>query len=44
MTFKEKALTYEETLAEARRAYIQLEETYKTMVERIQAEKIGSLK
>ena len=41
---KEKQLTYEEMLAESKSAYIQLDEQYKSMVEKLQSENALSLK
>jgi hypothetical protein len=37
-TFKEKQITYEEMLQESRRAYIQIDEQYKGMIEKLQSE------
>lgn len=40
VNYKEKQFTYEEMLAESKRAYIQLDEQYKGMVEKLQYENI----
>lgn len=41
---KERHLTYEEMLQESRRAYVQLDEHYKSIVEKLQQEKTTTLK
>lgn len=44
MSFKEKQSTYETMLQESKRAYMQLDETYKGLIDKAQAEKVSSLK
>lgn len=44
MQSKEKQLTYEEMLQESKRAYIQLDENYKSIVDKLQNEKTVAIK
>ena len=41
---KEKQLTYEEMLQESKRAYVQLDENYKSIIEKLQTEKTSGIK
>jgi hypothetical protein len=44
LTYKEKQQTYEAMLQESKRAYLQLDETYKGMIDKAQSEKVQALK
>lgn len=44
MSFKEKQSTYEAMLQESKRAYTQLDDTYKGLIEKAQNEKVSALK
>ena len=41
---KEKQLTYEEMLQESKRAYVQLDESYKSILDKMQQEKAATIK